>query len=289
MIGRSGMPRSETRPPFVTASKPCRIATSAPLISRTTSTPTPPVSSRSRATTSSRPLITTSAPSRRAISRRSGLMSVAKTLAAPASLAIATVIRPIGPQPVTTTVCPASSSTNAAWTALPIGSWIAAISGLRPSRRPGVVGRQRDVLGERAVHVDAQDPQVRADVLAAGPALVAGLVDEVGLGGDQGAQRDLAAAAHVRAVGHHPAGHLVAEDPGQAAAQPALAPSRPSDRCGGRCRTGWRPRPGSAARHRRARDRDVAQLGAGRRARLDQRAHRGRDLAVSHAASWARV
>ena len=60
-------------------------------------------------------------------------MSVAKTLAAPASLAIATVIRPIGPQPVTTTVWPASSSTNAAWTALPIGSWIAAISGLRPS------------------------------------------------------------------------------------------------------------------------------------------------------------
>ncbi len=74
----------------------------------------PPVSSRSRATTSSLPLITTSAPIRRAISSRSGLMSVAKTRAAPASLAIATVIRPIGPQPVTTTVWPASSSTNAA-------------------------------------------------------------------------------------------------------------------------------------------------------------------------------
>ena len=45
------------------------------------------------------------------------------------------VIRPIGPQPVTTAVWPATSSTKAAWTALPSGSWSAAISASSP-RRP---------------------------------------------------------------------------------------------------------------------------------------------------------
>ena len=59
-------------------------------------------------------------------------MSVAKTRAAPARSAIATAISPIGPQPRTTTVWPAISSMNAAWTALPIGSMIAAISGASP-------------------------------------------------------------------------------------------------------------------------------------------------------------
>ena len=44
------------------------------------------------------------------------------------------LIRPIGPQPVTTAVWPATSSTNAAWTALPSGSWSAAISGASSPR-----------------------------------------------------------------------------------------------------------------------------------------------------------
>ena len=126
-------------------------------------------------------------------------------------------------------------------------------------------------------------------MLAAGPALVAALVDEVGLCGDEGAQRDLAPAAHVRAVGHHPAGHLVAEDPGQAAAQPALGPVVPAIDVEVRAAQAG----GLDADQQLAiaghGDRDIAKLGAGRRARLDQRAHRGRDLAVSHAASWARV
>ena len=56
-----------------------------------------------------------------------------KTSAAPASLAMATAISPIGPQPVTTTFWPAISSTKAAWTALPIGSCNAATSGVSPS------------------------------------------------------------------------------------------------------------------------------------------------------------
>ena len=68
-------------------------------------------------------------------------MSVAKTRAAPARSAIATAMSPIGPQPSTTTVWPAISSTNAAWTALPIGSWIAAISGARPVRSARRCGR----------------------------------------------------------------------------------------------------------------------------------------------------
>ena len=55
-------------------------------------------------------------PSAVAIASRSGLMSVAKTPARRPSSGRAIAIRPIGPQPVTTAVWPATSSTNAAWT-----------------------------------------------------------------------------------------------------------------------------------------------------------------------------
>jgi hypothetical protein len=70
---------------------------------------------------------------RAAISRRCGMTSVAKTRDAPANRQIATAISPIGPQPRTATVAVVMSSTNVAKTALPIGSWIAAISGESPS------------------------------------------------------------------------------------------------------------------------------------------------------------
>ena len=59
-----------------------------------------------------------------------------------------------------------------------------------PLTGPDVAHRQDDVFGERAVGVDAQDPQVAADVRATRPALVARAVDEVRLGGDQGSRDD---------------------------------------------------------------------------------------------------
>ncbi len=149
--------------------------------------------------------------------------------------------------------------------------------------RPGVVGRQGDVLGERTVHVHAQDPKVRADVLPPGPALVAALVDQMGLGCDQGPQRNLAPTTQVRAVSNHPAGHLVAEDSGQAATQPALCPVVPAVdvEVGAAQAGGLDPDQQLAvAGHR---DRHVAQLGPGRRIGLDQGSHRARDLAIGHA------
>ena len=74
---------------------------------------------------------------------------------------------------------------------------------------PGVGLRDVGVLGEGARYVDTEDAQVLADVGASGPALVARPVDEVGLGGDELAERD---AAGARPMGDDDAGHLVAED-----------------------------------------------------------------------------
>ena len=62
MAGRACVPSSDTRPPLVTAARPACRAASAPHISSTTSTPSPPVAARSRATTSSWASIATSAP-----------------------------------------------------------------------------------------------------------------------------------------------------------------------------------------------------------------------------------
>ena len=69
---------------------------------------------------------------RSAISSRYGSTSVAITSEAPAALATATAHSPIGPQPVTATVRPSIGSTNAACTALPIGSCRATTAGSRP-------------------------------------------------------------------------------------------------------------------------------------------------------------
>ena len=128
VAGTVCVPSNDTRPPLVTASKPWCRAAEEPDISSRMSTPLPSVSARSRPTTSSRASSARSAPIRVAIASRSGLMSVAKTARAPAFLSTAMLIRPIGPQPVTTAVWPATSSTKALKTALPSGSWSAAIS-----------------------------------------------------------------------------------------------------------------------------------------------------------------
>ena len=98
---------------------------------------------------------------------------------------------------------------NAACTALPNGSMIEARVGMDPlADDPRVPGREHDVLGERAVDVDAQDPQVLADVRAAGPARRAAAARDVGLGGDERAGLEV---VHLGPDGLDGAGDLVAE------------------------------------------------------------------------------
>ena len=135
-------------------------------------------------------------------------MSVAKTARAPAFLSTAMLIRPIGPQPVTTAVWPATSSTNALKTALPSGSWSAAISKRVALEHPRVLLGQDDVLGEGAGDVHAKDAHVLADEGPAGAALVARPVDDVRLRGDHVADLD---SRRARATRHDDAGHLMAE------------------------------------------------------------------------------
>ncbi len=140
---RSKRPSSETRPPGVSASKTSVSESGWPDISRATSTPRPPVSSRdlgARARPSRRPgRSTTSAPIAFARLARIGLTSVAITVSAPKRRSRPRwPVRPIGPQPVTRTDFPARSSMlfsgRSEWTAFPRGSWTDAIAGSRSGR-----------------------------------------------------------------------------------------------------------------------------------------------------------
>jgi hypothetical protein len=58
--------------------------------------------------------------------------SVANTMRAPTARATATAQQPMGPEPTTATLRPATSPESVVWTALPKGSWIAATSGEIP-------------------------------------------------------------------------------------------------------------------------------------------------------------
>src|SRR5450759_2283659 len=125
---------------------------------------------------------------------------------------------------------------------------------------PGIAFGQAHVLGEGAVRVHAANPEVGADVLAAGPALIAGPVDEVSFGRDSGAQWDGAGSGP---VGHHSAGHLVAEDAGQVLAQTLLGPRIPAVDVKVRATQGDGLQADQHFPGPRARDGDLAQLGAG--------------------------
>ena len=66
-----------------------------------------------------------SAPISFAIARRFSFVSVAKTVELPQAFATAIAINPIGPHPVTKTVCPAIGPASTVCTAFPSGSSIA--------------------------------------------------------------------------------------------------------------------------------------------------------------------
>src|SRR5690606_95573 len=88
--------------------------------------------------------------------------------------------------------------------------------------RPQVAGRHHDVLGERAIAVDADADGVRAQVLLAGTAVAAVPADDVAFGRDPLAD---GIAAHAGADFHDPADELVADH--QPGLDRALAPLVP--------------------------------------------------------------
>ena len=71
---------------------------------------------------------------RSASARRTGFGSLTTTNRAPACLATAVAMRPIGPAPLTSTSSPSTLNASAVWTAFPNGSKIAATSSSTPGQ-----------------------------------------------------------------------------------------------------------------------------------------------------------
>ena len=179
-----------------------------------------------------------------------GRRSEAKTRPAPKARASAMVNSPTGPQPSTATVLPARSACSTAKTALPNGSWRVAISG-------GSLARSFCQTTDSGMATYSANPPSRstprirvllAHVRAARAAMEAAAAGHVALGGDVvagGRVADGAPGLDDRAA------ELVAER--QRAARRGAAPTRPSDRCAGRCRRRLPPRRGRAPRRRAGR------------------------------------
>ena len=169
-------------PPLRSSCRPRSIAAPLPDISSSTSAPSPRVrrlisSTRSRLR---RARNVASAPKLFASSSFAGLTSIAKTRVAPAARATGIAIRPIEPTPVITTLLTLTPAAITVCTALPSGSKIAAHSSRdRRIEPPDVVLGNRDVLGKRAVAIDADDLDALADVRLAGAAEQAGEIGDV--------------------------------------------------------------------------------------------------------------
>ena len=77
---------------------------------------------------------------------------------------------------------------------------------------PAVFRRQKHIAGERPVAVHAEDLHVLAEVIETAPALAAGVVDHVRLGGDEGARLQ---GVHLGTDRNHMPGDFVTKDPGR--------------------------------------------------------------------------
>ena len=190
-----------------------------PTASMATSAPSPPVSSRTTARGSSRPLLTTmSAPNCLAASSRLSARSMATTWAGLKSRAPIMAERPMGPAPddgdhVAGRTWPLSTPTS-----YPVGRMSASMR-MSSSADPvghgvgrGVGERDPDVLGLGAVDLVAEDPAAAAEALAvAAFAAVAARP----AGGDAGHEDPVADGdvLHPGADGLDGADGLVAEDP----------------------------------------------------------------------------
>ncbi len=130
--GFSGRPKRDILPAGLSISNPWWIAAGFPDISATTSTPIPPVISKTSLTTPpDKGFMMWVAPIFFARSSLYSLISVAIILVAPPAFATPTDRRPTGPHPRIAMVFPAISSIRTVSTAFPRGSCRAAISGGR--------------------------------------------------------------------------------------------------------------------------------------------------------------
>ena len=101
---------------------------------------------------------------------------------APTWRATAIDMRPMGPQPVTSTSSPTTENASAVCTALPNGSKIAPTSGSTGDVvHPHVLAGEHDVLGERAVAVHADALRADAHLATPGAAVAAHAADDVTL------------------------------------------------------------------------------------------------------------
>ncbi len=135
---------------------------------------------------------------------------MAMMMAAPAVRATAAAKSPVGPQPVIKIVCPVRSSTKAASTALPSGSWRQASSGGRAGEVfQSTASGKSDILRERPVAIDAEDAVILAHMRLSGTTLEALTTCDVRLGGDIIAHFD---ERDIRADLHDFAAHFMAND-----------------------------------------------------------------------------
>ena len=131
-------------------------------------------------------------PTLRASSRRSSLTSVMTTLRAPACLATAAAMIPIGPGAGDQHVLADQRERQRGVHG--VAERVEDRGDVEVDRdpvHPHVGGGQRDVLGEGAVAVDAEADRVAAQVAAAGQAVAALAADEVALAADQVADLDV--------------------------------------------------------------------------------------------------
>ena len=161
----------------------------------------------------------------RASSSRFGLKSLAMTSDAPAARATPTAKQPIGPQPSTSTVLPGTSRLEHGVDRVAHRVHDGADLGGDAVELHDVGGRHRDVVGEGAVAVHADDLGALAEVGVAQAALEAVAADDVSFGGDQVADGEQSGAGRLPAQLDDLAGELVADDDRRL--EPAAGPAVP--------------------------------------------------------------
>ena len=172
-----------------------------------------------------------------------GLTSLATMKRAPTWRATAIDMRPMGPQPVTSTSSPTTENARAVCTALPNGSKIAPTSGSTSANGAPTRSRRGSRRTRRTRHPGAgRRPRADAHLAAPGAAVAAHAADDVALARHVVADRDV---VHELAHLDDLAVELVARDQ---RGRISDAPSRPTARCAGRCRRCRCAAPGSSRR-----------------------------------------
>ncbi len=133
------------------------------------------------------------------------------TSEAPAARATPTAKQPIGPQPSTRTALPRDVALEDGVDGVAHRVHDGADFGGNAVELHHVGGRHRDVVGEGAVAVHADDLGPLAEVAAAGAALEAVPADDVAFGGDQVAHGEEPGRVRLRAQLDDLAGELVAD------------------------------------------------------------------------------